>query len=231
MKLLWTREDDMRHDFYRPAGFHFLKGGVDAAGQARRLARPLRHLRRRRAASPAAPASSATEFPARFVPNFALELGVMPLGVPTGALRAPGSNALAFVFQSFIDELAHAAGKDPLQFRLDLLGEPRMVANARRPGRLRRRRACAACSSSSREKSGWGKTQAAEGHAAWASASTSATAAISREVADVSVDAPASCQGQQGLGRPATSAARSSTRAAPINQVQGSVHRRHRPRR
>ncbi len=176
VKLLWTREDDMQHDFYRPAGYHYLKGAVDSSGK---LVAWRNHFVSfgdpERMAAPAQPntplpfASSAgigaTEFPARFIPNFALDASVMPLGVPTGALRAPGSNGIAFATQSFIDELAAAAGKDPLQFRLDILsntpisqdpgpaGAPPGFEAARMSGVLEL----------VRDKSGWGKTALPKG--------------------------------------------------------------------
>ncbi len=158
VKLLWSREDDMAHDYYRPGGFQFLKAGLDANGK---IAAWHNHFVSYGDGEMfvSAGAMGPTEFPQRFISNYHLESSVQPLGIRTGSLRAPSSNAFAFVIQSFIDELAHAAGKDPVEFRLALLDSAtstKVELDARgRPGLSGER--MKGVVKLVAEKSGWGK--------------------------------------------------------------------------
>jgi isoquinoline 1-oxidoreductase beta subunit len=159
VKLLRNRKQDVQSGVFRAGGFHHFKAGLDGAGKLTAFRDHFVTF-----SNSGKPAGSATlgdtEFPAGYVPNLDLGFSMMPLEIPTGPMRAPGSNTLAFAYQSFLDELAHAAGKDPLQFQLDLLGpakKPVVVKspfgeqvgfdNARMAGVLK----------AVAEKSGWGK--------------------------------------------------------------------------
>lgn len=196
VKLLWSREDDMMHDYYRPGGFQYLKAGLDANGK---LIAWRNHFVSYGDGdrTVTAGAMGPTEFPQRFIPNYALHMSVQPLAIRTGSLRAPSSNAFAFVIQSFLDELAHAAGKDPVDFRLEVLSTPPPPpAAAPAPGRGGRGGFAAPGMNADRmkgvvqlaaEKSGWGKTKSEKGRALGIAFHFSHSGYFA-EVADVSVD-------------------------------------------
>jgi len=120
VQVLWSREDDFEHDAFRPGGWHGLKAGVDAQG---RIIAWSQHLVTFGAGAHAAPAADigGDQFPSGRVANYVIGHSAMPLWLRTGALRAPGDNAFAFVIQSFLDEVAVAAGRDPLDVQLELL--------------------------------------------------------------------------------------------------------------
>jgi isoquinoline 1-oxidoreductase beta subunit len=123
----------MAHDNYRPAGFHYFKAGLDANGKLTAF---------RDFVASVNSVVPANEYPRGFVENFQVaSKPITPFNIPTGALRAPGTNGVSFVMQSFIDEVAYAAGKDPLQFRLDVLNSPVAAATPAQPGAFNGERA------------------------------------------------------------------------------------------
>ncbi|HET9484052.1 MAG TPA: molybdopterin cofactor-binding domain-containing protein [Xanthomonadales bacterium] len=167
VKLVWTREDDMRHDWFRPYGTHQLVAALDAkgavTGYAHRLASASKYYRR----PDVKPEDQWTaemypdDFPARLVPNLRIEWFGIESGIARGSWRAPAHTANAFVVQSFIDEVAHAAKRDPLELRLAMLGEPRELEYAQHGGPVFDTGRLAAVLKLAAERIGWGRKPAA----------------------------------------------------------------------
>jgi isoquinoline 1-oxidoreductase beta subunit len=132
VQVVWTREDDMRHGAYRPAGYYVLEGGLDEAGNIvawhdhlvnASRARSLGRLRTERRAGQ----MYEYAFPMGFIPNVRLEYTEVDSVIPRGQWRAIEDSSNVFILEGFLDELAHAAGRDPVEMRLSMLGEPRDV--------------------------------------------------------------------------------------------------------
>jgi isoquinoline 1-oxidoreductase beta subunit len=120
VKLLWSREDDIAHDPFRPGGTFGLRAGLDAQGKMTAWRQHFATFGDEKHSTSGGGIGSAS-YPAGFPPAYALYTSAQPLMLRTGALRAPGDNAYCWVAQSFLDEVAYAAGRDPLEFQLELL--------------------------------------------------------------------------------------------------------------
>ena len=169
VKVVWTREDDLRHDFYRPCAMHRIEATLGADGYPQAW--------RHRMVTPAIDATfgppqggrgfggdesdGASNMPYR-IPNRSCEYTLLESGVPRGWWRAVHTTHTVFAVESFLDELAAATGKDPVEYRLALIdqipGAPGESSFPFEPGRLKGVLQLAA------EKAGWGKPLPA-GHA------------------------------------------------------------------
>ncbi|MEJ6733667.1 MAG: molybdopterin-dependent oxidoreductase [Opitutaceae bacterium] len=158
VKMTWSREEDMQHDHYRAAGWHRFKGGVNSDGEIVAWQDHFVTLGVESDEDTGRGAGiSKDEFPCRFVPNFKLDQTIMNTRVPLGWWRAPGSCAIAFATQSFIDELAHAASADSVDFKLKLLGDASQpAANKKQPGHHGGRMSGVVALAA--KKIGWGKS-------------------------------------------------------------------------
>ena len=123
VQVVWTREDDIQNAVYRPATYNVLRGGLDGRGApvawSHRLVGPEggSFLLTR--------GSDELIYP---VPHFRLERVIEDPGVPVAPWRGVGPSQNGWVVESFVDELAHAAGKDPYAYRRELVaGHPRLV--------------------------------------------------------------------------------------------------------
>jgi len=131
--VLWTREDDMQHDFYRPASYHKLQGALDANGNLGAW----KHFQtstsiaakwsQKGADDPGLGEFGTGATVPYTTPNLRIEYKLAESSVPRAWWRSVEHSSSGFVMESFIDELAAAAGQDPLAFRLKLIGGDRKI--------------------------------------------------------------------------------------------------------
>lgn len=120
VQLIWSREDDVRSDFYRPAGWHRMRAALGEDGAVTGFDDHVVTF----STNGAVPFFAAMEedvFPYQFVPNLRYGVSAIDTRVPMGALRAPRSNGIAFAFQAFLDEVAEAQGSDLPTLLLSLM--------------------------------------------------------------------------------------------------------------
>jgi isoquinoline 1-oxidoreductase beta subunit len=124
VQVAWTREDDIRNGVYRPATYHLLRAGLDGGG------RPVAWSHR--LAAPEGPAFMITRGADELIypfPHFRLERTTADPGIPLAEWRGVGPSHNEWVVESFVDELAHAARRDPYAFRRELVADrPRLLA-------------------------------------------------------------------------------------------------------
>jgi isoquinoline 1-oxidoreductase subunit beta len=128
VQLLYTREDEVRYDHFRPLNAHRLEAALDAEGQVtgwlHRQAGTSRYAFREGVPLGLSEFRAGT-WPAALTGSHRLEYALAESNLPRGPLRAPGLNTFTWAAECFLDEVAHAAGLDPLDLRLRLLGEDR----------------------------------------------------------------------------------------------------------
>lgn len=155
VKLTWKREDDMAHDFYRAGGFHALKGALDANGKLIGWDNHFISFTNDGKEAVSGGAIREGTDPEPFVPNYRITTTLLRWGNPCGPWRAPGSNVFAFVHQCFLHELSTAAGRDHVEFLLELMGEPRWLKEGD-PNALHTGRAAGVIRRAA-EEAGWGR--------------------------------------------------------------------------
>lgn len=161
VKVVWNREDDFRHERYHPMSLHRLRGALDASGKPaawhHRVAAPSIALSweegKRAAWMPFSETAAAFDLPYG-IPHLRVDYAEAPCPLPLGWWRAIQCMPNLFARECFVDELALAAGKDPLAFRLELLGPPRTFKAAHVDVDTGRQAAVLRLAA---EKAGWGK--------------------------------------------------------------------------